>query len=271
METVSLKMVNQMLKLSDIEVPFDAGAKCDRRGIRSVSLEVMPGEFVMLLGRNGSGKSTLLECIAGYRVPSSGSILVGDTELGHMPPHERSSLVTLVGQRSGIGLPQHMRIGEVLALCHNDGGYALGFLRWRRREQTLEESLSRFLPHLSGRLSDQVRTLSGGELQLLSLACLDVRMKDKRPLAHALLLDEHVSSLDTILGRRVMSLSRQFCKRNELASIVVTHSWLLVREFADRIIFLEDGVLSREVGGRDARMLSADEFSGLFDRGKDWI
>lgn len=226
-----------MLEIDSLAVQFGDG---ENRGLKNISLSVSVGEFVVLMGRNGSGKSTILDCIAGFRQPAKGRISVAGVNLLGISPHSRSRYVSLVAQNAGVGLPRHMRLGEVLGLCGKSGSLFLP-LAWRMQKSALAAKLFEYMPHLSGRLEDQIKTLSGGELQLLSLVCLRLLLDEHRPSAHSLLLDEHVANLDSRLTREVLSASRTLTASYSLATLAVSHSLRWVREFADRLIILRDG------------------------------
>lgn len=211
------------------------------RGLESIDLQVDPGEFAVIVGPNGSGKSTLLDCISGHRDDFSGAIRSGDIVLSSLSPRRRAEIVNLLRHDEGLGLPNLMTIGDVLGLWAEQGA---GYRRLHRSvsESHLESELRAFLPHLESRLSDQVATLSGGEAQLLSLLCLQLSYRWRKPRAGPiLLLDEHTANLDDVLARAVMERSRELARNFGASCLCVTHSLHLASECADSIYFLAQG------------------------------
>lgn len=195
-----------------------------REVLRSIDLEIAPGEFVALLGRSGSGKSTLLRILAGLDRGAEGTIWV---------PERRA----VVFQDPRL-LPWRSVIANVV----------LG-LRGRGAEQQGRHALHEV--GLDGHEHDWPKTLSGGEAQRVALARALVREPD------LLLLDEPFGALDALTRLRMHALVGQLCARHRPAVLLVTHDVDEAVRLADRVLVLTDGRLSLDldVTGQDTRGL----------------
>ncbi len=207
----------------------------DREALREVTLEVAPGELVVLAGRSGSGKSTLLRAGCGL-VPHfhggevSGTVRVGGLDARDHGPAELAASVGFVAQdpetqivsttvRAEIGLPLELR-GEPPS----------------RRARAVEEvALALAIPDLLSRTTD---TLSGGELQRVALAAALVA----RPAL--VLLDEPTSQLDPVAGDELTWLLRRLNEQWGTAVVISEHRLERCLGVADRAIALSDGAVA---------------------------
>ncbi len=206
-------MTESAIKISGLTVQFG-----DKVPFQDFSLEVAPGERVILTGESGLGKSTLLKCLLGFTVPKSGDIFIDGTLLnGETVWHLRSRMAYV---------PQEPELGE-------------GTLRqWFEEPFTfkanahLKENLSR-LPELFERLSLSndlldagVETLSGGEKQRAAL--IAALLLDRE----ILLLDEPTSALDQKNSLAVATLLRSL---NGITILGISHDTDFLT-LADRVI-----------------------------------
>ncbi len=197
-----------------------------------VSLEVAPGEFVLLAGRSASGKSTLLRAACGLVPHFHGGEIDGRIEVAGLDalaagPGKLAAAVGYVAQdpetqvvsttvAAEIELPLEMR---------GDGPGA--------RARAVEEvALALAIPHLLGRAVD---TLSGGELQRVALAAALVT----RP--RLVLLDEPTSQLDPVAGDELIWLLRRLNEEWGVAVVLAEHRLERCLAAADRVVAVEDG------------------------------
>jgi branched-chain amino acid transport system ATP-binding protein len=165
--------------------------------IQGVSLELVPGAFVCLLGRNGVGKSTTLHSIMGMVKPRSGSILFKGEELRGLEPFQIA--------RKGIGLvPETRRIFASLTLEEN---LTLSMLGNKRRRVSKEnrwttENIYSLFPNLAARKHQNGGHLSGGEQQMLTIA----RTLMGNP--EIVLVDEPTEGLAPVIAKSVMDMLR---------------------------------------------------------------
>jgi len=203
--------------------------------LADVSLEIAPGEFVLLAGRSASGKSTLLKAACGL-VPHfhggevSGSVTVAGIDAFETGPGELAAAVGYLAQdpetqvvsttvAAEIGLPLEMR-GDPPA----------------SRARAVEEvALALAIPHLLGRTVD---TLSGGELQRVALAAALVT----RP--RLVVLDEPTSQLDPVAGDELIWLLRRLNEEWGVAVLLAEHRLERCLAAADRVIAMGSGSIA---------------------------
>jgi phosphonate transport system ATP-binding protein len=207
--------------------------------LAGISLQIQPGEGVVLLGANGSGKSTLLRCIAGLEQPTTGQIRIGQVNDPQTPGRRRRL-------RSQIGFVfQRFHLVGNLSAFHNVLHGALGRSRgpwyWLPATAPVTERAKAMtclaavgLDALAHRRAD---TLSGGQQQRLAIA----RTLMQEP--QLILADEPVASLDPKAGREVMELLWQICHERGLTILCALHQVDLALRYGERLIALQSGRL----------------------------
>lgn len=201
--------------------------------VRDINLDIHDGEFFALLGPSGCGKTTLLRMIAGFEVPSEGSITIDGEDMTATPPNKRP--VNMVFQSYAV-FP-HMTVEQNV-------GYGLRVTGVPREKvkKTVGEALALVrLEHLARRKPSE---LSGGERQRVALA----RALVKRP--KVLLLDEPLSALDAKLRQAMRSELVSLQGSVGITFLIVTHDQDEALSMADRIAVMEQGV-ARQIGSPD--------------------
>jgi polar amino acid transport system ATP-binding protein len=209
--------------------------------LRGVDLQVARGEVVCLLGPSGSGKSTLLQCINGLEPFDSGEILVCSEHIGWGP--ERGGMRQRVSERTMTRLRR--RIGMVFQqfnlFPHMTvlGNLTLAPMRVLGRDRDTAIAKARLLlakVGLSHKEDAYPAQLSGGQQQRVAIA---------RALAmdpEAMLFDEVTSALDPELVTEVLTAMRTLAEEG-MTMVVVTHEIGFARDVADRVVFLDDGLV----------------------------
>lgn len=195
--------------------------KRKRRVLKSISLSIMPGDHIALVGLNGCGKSTLVQLLSGALQPTHGRAEISPRlKIGHYTQHFVDELSSIA--ESGLSL--------IHARAHKDFNAHLG------TEPPKEGDLRRWLGsfEISGPLATRpVNTLSGGQRARLAMAL----MLYDRP--HLLLLDEITNHLDMYAVQGLVAALNEY----EGTVVLVTHDRRFVRECADDVYALEDGRL----------------------------
>jgi ABC-type branched-subunit amino acid transport system ATPase component len=212
----------------------------DTEILRDVSLAVAAGEITTIIGPNGAGKSTLLKALMGYLIPRAGTVRFAGAEVTALPAHER----VLKGLAF---VPQLDNVFPSLTVAENlrMGGYTLGREELARRT---EEQYARF-PRLAERRGQRVRTMSGGERQMLALA----RALMTEP--QLLMLDEPSAALSPRLADEVFEKVREInahgrtvliVEQNAERSLAISHRGVVMAD--GRVVFEgpAEGVLKDE-------------------------
>jgi putative ABC transport system ATP-binding protein len=205
-----------------------------------VTVGLAAGSFTAIMGPSGSGKSTFLNVAAGLDRPSSGTVTLGETELGNFSERRLTIL-----RRERIGFVfQAFNLLPSLTVAQNIG-LPLRLDRRRVRRSTVREVAARV--GLEKRLRHRPSQLSGGQQQRVAIA----RALVTRP--EVVFADEPTGALDTRNGREVLTLLREVVDQDGHTVVMVTHDPVAAAQ-ADRVILLADGRLA---GTLDAP--SADE------------
>jgi polar amino acid transport system ATP-binding protein len=198
--------------------------------LHGVDLTVEEHQVVCVIGASGSGKSTLLRCVNLLEPIDEGRILVGGEEV--TAPGVDANLVR---RRIGIvfqafNLFPHMTVLRNVTLAPRE---VLGHSRADAEAEALE-LLGRF--GLAARAEDYPDQLSGGQQQRVAI----VRALAMRP--QLMLLDEVTSALDPELVGEVLNVIRELATAG-MTMLIATHEMSFAREIADRVCFLDDGVI----------------------------
>ena len=200
------------------------------QAVDDVTLEIRPNEFFTLLGPSGCGKTTLLRMIAGFELPTEGSIRLDGTEIASLLPNQRP--VNTVFQN--YALFPHLTVAENI-------GFGLKMLGKPRAEVDAVVSDMLRLVHLDGRGRDPVTQLSGGQQQRVALA----RALAPRP--KVLLLDEPLSALDLKLRKSMQIELKRLQAETGITFVFVTHDQEEALTMSDRIAVMSQGTV-RQVG-----------------------
>ena len=201
------------------------------KAVDDISLSVKAGEMILIMGPSGSGKTTLLSLLGGLLSVDKGSILYGDQDITTLPRHKATELrgrhVGFVFQ--SFNLMPTLNVWENVAVVPQ----MLGSKRsnWRKDVDELLHELG-----LAGRLEHDIRKLSGGEQQRVSIA----RALVNQP--QLILADEPTANLDSKNGHHVAQILRDIAHQKGRAVIVVSHDER-IKDLADRVLMLEDGKL----------------------------
>lgn len=201
--------------------------------LRGVTLEVIRGEFLMLMGPSGCGKTTLISIVAGILDQDEGDCIVLGEDLSDLGPEEKTAF-----RRHDVGFVfQAYNLIPQLSAAEN---VMIPLLLNRLSRPEALSTARNLLDHvgLADRADAFPSQLSGGQQQRVAIA---------RALVHdprLIVCDEPTSALDHATGQRVLELLRSIAAGGERTLIVVTHDQRIIG-FADRIAYMDDGRIIR--------------------------
>jgi putative spermidine/putrescine transport system ATP-binding protein len=211
------------LTLSNITKQF-AGTTA----VENFNLEVEKGEFVSFLGPSGCGKTTTLRMIAGFEIPTTGTVKIDDADITDKAPNQRN--VGMVFQ--AYALFPNMTVSQNI-------GYGLRIRRESKAtiKKTVEEMLA--LIHLEQKGNSYPHQLSGGQQQRVALA----RALANHP--QVLLLDEPLSALDAKIRVSLRAEIRAIQRKLGITAIYVTHDQEEALSISDRIVVMFEGKIEQ--------------------------
>ncbi|HEY9278591.1 MAG TPA: ABC transporter ATP-binding protein [Eoetvoesiella sp.] len=250
-----------MLNVQQLYITFNPGTPIETKALRGLSLEIPRGQFVTVIGSNGAGKSTLLNAVSGDYPVDSGSVVINEKDVTHLPVWERADQVARVFQDPMAGTCEDLTIEENMALAYSRGtrrGLSMA-VRHSMRDEFRErlEILGLGLEH---RLTDRIGLLSGGQRQAVSLL-----MATLQP-SRILLLDEHTAALDPRTAEFVLKLTTRIVEEGKLTTMMVTHSMRQALDVGDRTIMLHQGNVVLDVSGPERRGLDVPDLLAMFER-----
>ncbi|MBB6011840.1 polar amino acid transport system ATP-binding protein [Aquamicrobium lusatiense] len=221
-------MSKTILELQGLEMAFGQLSV-----LRGVDLKVEEGESIAIIGPSGSGKSTLLRCLNRLETPTGGNVLFEGNRI------DARTDINQLRTRMGMVFQQFNLFPHMTALANVME--APVHVRGIKRDQA--EAEARRLLEKVGMLEKAnsfPRQLSGGQKQRVAIArCLAMQPR-------LLLLDEITSALDPELVGEVLDVVRDLARQG-MTMLLVTHEMRFAREFADRVVFMDGGVVV-EVG-----------------------
>ena len=217
-----------MIKVRGLKKDFD-----NKAVLKGIDIDIYKGDVVCVIGASGSGKSTFLRCLNLLETPTDGSIYFDGEDL----THEKVDL-NLHRQKMGMVFQQfnlfpHLTVMKNLTL-------APMMLKQMTKEEAEEKALALLTRvGLADRANDYPNQLSGGQKQRIAI----VRALCMEP--SVMLFDEPTSALDPEMVGEVLDVMKELA-RGGMTMVVVTHEMNFAREVANRVIFLDDGVIAEE-------------------------
>ncbi|CAM5321532.1 ABC transporter ATP-binding protein [Streptomyces fumanus] len=203
-----------------------------------VTVDFPRGRFTAIMGPSGSGKSTLMHCVAGLDTFTSGSVRVGETELGSLKDRQLTRL-----RRDKIGfIFQAFNLLPTLTALENIT-LPMDIAGRKPDRQWLDSVIG--MVGLSGRLEHRPSQLSGGQQQRVAVA----RALASQP--EIIFGDEPTGNLDSRSGAEVLGFLRNSVRELGQTVVMVTHD-PVAAAYADRVVFLADGRIVDELHGPTA-------------------
>ena len=201
--------------------------------LRGVSLEVDEGQKVVVIGPSGSGKSVLIRCINGLETPDSGSITVEGMDLADRHVNARALARDVAMVFQSYNLYPHKTVLENVTLA------PIKVLKVPREQAERDGRAYLDRVGLSDKVDKYPDQLSGGQQQRVAIA----RALNMHP--KIMLLDEPTSALDPEMVNEVLDVIKSLAETN-MTIVMVTHEMGLARDAADKVVFMENGLVVDE-------------------------
>jgi len=221
---IQIKNLSKTYQVGDQLVP----------ALKNVSLNIEDGEFLVIVGPSGSGKSTLMHLIGGLDQPSEGSIEIDGTDIANMKDKELSGF-----RNSKIGfIFQDFKLHPHLDILENVKVPLVFNRKKNYKTTTMERNAKKLLKEvgLNERVTHKPDQISGGQKQRVAIA----RALVNNP--SVVLADEPMGDLDSLTGKKIIQLLKNFHVRKKVTMIVVTHD-MSIAKYATRTVEIKDGRL----------------------------
>ena len=252
-----------MLRIENISKTFNPGTVNEKKALSGLSLHLAPGDFAAIIGSNGAGKSTLLNAVAGSFLVDSGSIALDGRDITFVPDHRRSRVIGRLFQDPLRGTAPSMTIEENLALAYlRSAEGKRPFSRISKKDKEFFAQRLKLLGMgLEDRMKQPVGLLSGGQRQALTLLMATLVTPK------LLLLDEHTAALDPGTAEKVLELTRDVVRENNITCLMVTHNMKQALELGNRTLMMANGQIVLDVSGTERAGMTVDDLLRRFRAG----
>ena len=219
-----------IISVKGLEKHFDDGKL---KALRGVDADIKRGEVVVVIGPSGSGKSTFLRCLNLLETPTAGTVTVEGTDI-------TNPKVNINRHREKMGMVfQHFNLFPHMTILRNMTLAPMKILKKSKADAEAKamELLKRV--GLADRANAYPSQLSGGQKQRIAI----VRALCMEP--QVMLFDEPTSALDPEMVGEVLDVMKQLANEG-MTMVVVTHEMGFAREVADRVLFMDEGVIVEE-------------------------
>lgn len=202
--------------------------------LKGIDLDVAKGEVIAIIGPSGTGKTTLLRCINFLDEPTAGSVAIDGLEL-QAGDHTRQQVYEL--RKRAAMIFQNFNLFSNMTVLQNIT-LVLKVVQKLGRDQAIrraEDVLGQV--GLSGKRDSYPSTLSGGQQQRAAIG---------RAMAlgtKVMLFDEPTSALDPCLVEEVLAVIKRLAMKHSVAMLIVTHEMQFARDVADRVLYMDDGII----------------------------
>ena len=219
-----------MIDFINVEKTYKSGVEA----LKGVNFTIEDGEFVFVIGKSGSGKSTLLKCITCEETPTSGKVTIDNFDISHMS----RALVPVLRRRIGM-IYQDFRLIDTKTVAENVAfaGEIIGVPK-QSLMNTVQICLS--VVGLKDKADCYPQELSGGEQQRVAIA----RAMVNNP--SLIVADEPTGNLDPETSEAIMAMLLEINRNGGTTVIICTHDSAMVDRMKQRVIEIEDGLISRD-------------------------
>ncbi len=220
-------------------------ASSEKRIINNITVNINPGDFVVILGGNGSGKSSFIKLLNKTYSHTSGEILFKNKPINSYDFKSlRQELITIT-QYIGDSLFLDLTIEENSIIINSSYSHSQ-----KKSAENLSAYLSHFNKKLSHALKTRVKYLSGGEQQMLAFALYLRHQPD------LLLLDEPTSALDPKKANHVMEFIAAIISQKNITCLMTTHQLDFALKYGNRLIAIREGEIIFEANKAEKEKLT---------------
>lgn len=248
-----------MLDIKNLSKVFSPGTPNEHKALDNLSLHLDEGEFVTMVGSNGAGKSTLFNAICGTFTADSGTITLSDRNITNLPEYRRAKMIGRVFQDPMKGTAPNLTIEENIALAYSRRQrFSLKPAIDKNTRAMFRQLLSGYGMGLEDRMKTKVGLLSGGQRQVVTmLMCTIVLPK-------LLLLDEHTAALDPATSDKIMSITNDVIKKNNLTTLMITHNMKSALKTGTRTIMMDSGDIILDVKGEERDKMTVNDLLEMY-------
>jgi polar amino acid transport system ATP-binding protein len=212
--------------------------------LKGINLDINPSEKVAVIGPSGSGKTTIIRLLMTLEEPTSGDIIVDGTNLWKMEKNDKmvpANEKHLREVRGDIGMVfQHFNLFPHMTILENCMTAPI-HVKKEDKEDVRERAIDMLeRVGLGDKLDNYPHQLSGGQKQRVAMA----RAVVMRP--KIMLFDEVTSALDPELVGEVLEVIRDLAQDEDMAMVLVTHEMDFALDIADKVLFLDEGVIAEQ-------------------------
>lgn len=246
----------KMLQIKNLSKSFNIGTENETTIFENFNFTVKDSEFVAVLGSNGCGKSTLFNLISGSLENDGGSILLDGIDISNLKEEKRAFGISKIHQDPSKGVSPSLTILENISLASKKcEKFSLKRLIQKNKISDFITLLKEVDLGLENKLDTQVKFLSGGQRQALSLIMATL----KKP--KLLLLDEHTSALDPKTSKVIMEKTKQLINKQRITALMVSHNLRDAIKYADRIVMLDKGKIILDIPSKN---ITEEELSKIY-------
>lgn len=234
----------------------------DVKVLKGIDLDIFPAEKIAVIGPSGSGKTTIIRMLMTLEEPTSGDIIIDGTNLWKMAKNGkmiRANEKHLRDVRGDIGMVfQHFNLFPHMTILENCMAAPIHVKKEDKRE--VHERAIQMLERvgLGDKLNNYPSQLSGGQKQRVAMA----RALVMRP--KIMLFDEVTSALDPELVGEVLEVIRDIARNDDMAMVLVTHEMDFALDIADKVLFLDNGVIAEQGTANEVIEHSTNERLQIF-------
>lgn len=248
-----------MLDVKNLSKTFAPGTVNEHKALDNINLHLDDGDFVTIVGSNGAGKSTLFNMLCGTYTQDRGTILLDDLDISNMPEHKRAKYIGRVFQDPMKGTAPNMTIEENLALAYSRAGSSyLSLAVSNKKKKMFAEKLAAFDMGLEDRMKTKIGLLSGGQRQVVTLLmCTIVTPK-------LLLFDEHTAALDPMTANKVMEITNNIVKENNITTLMITHNMTQALKTGNRTVMMDSGNIIIDLSQKEREGMTVPDLLELY-------